>query len=127
LLSYSLGCGLSVDLTGQISLAELDVPWMKILLEACGIVVFRRCPDSVHEQVFSQSADVSTIDYLQREMFEQVYQKLERSKSRMVHPTCRTEYQFTWNENDLAIMGHRFSLDHQPSFCQLTLRKIALC
>ena len=179
LLSDSLRCGLSVDLAGQISPAELDVSWMKMLLQIFGVVVFRQCPDSVHEQVFSQRLDASVIhhhdaqysmlycretsgqhaeiktifvnerllretigeedldqrpmekssstdiDHLHRDIFEHIYQKLERSKSRMIHPTCRIEH--IWNENDVAIMEHHFSVDHQPSFCQLTLRKIALC
>ena len=158
LLSDSLHSGLSIDLGGQISLAELDVQWIKMLLQTFGIVVFRQCSDSVQENVVSQRFDASVIhhddsqysmlychetpsehaeiesifvnerlstatsdeedldrsptdktpstdiDHWQRKIFEHIHQKIETSKSRMVHPPCRIEH--IWDENDLAIISH---------------------
>ena len=53
LLNDSLHCGLSIDLAGEVSLAELDAQWMKMLMEIFGIVVFRQSPDLDHEHLFS--------------------------------------------------------------------------
>ena len=172
LLSDSLRCGLSVDLAGQISPAELDVSWMKMLLQIFGIVVFRQCPDSDYEEVFSNRLDspysilycnktsseheairsifvnehlcpprmstspvrrqmetISLIneEFWERELFDEICQKVETSKRRMLDPRSHIEH--IWNENDLVLMENHFSINHSSSLSQssqVTVRSITL-
>ncbi|CAF0764122.1 unnamed protein product [Didymodactylos carnosus] len=54
LLGDSPRFGLSIDLSKKIDVFQLDVAWMKMLLEKFGLVVLRRCQNSLDKDNYSQ-------------------------------------------------------------------------
>ena len=54
LLGDSPRFGLSIDLIKKVDVSQLDVDWMKMLLQKFGLVVLRRCQNSLDKDNYSQ-------------------------------------------------------------------------